>query len=108
MTREEVDRIARETLAADCGCAPELFGAEGVAIIRASPSGGRRYQPARALMVAAYGAGAIIAASDAHFQWTQENLATLRRDQLFSAACIAAISNRIEANIQGGSWAGRI
>jgi hypothetical protein len=37
VTKREVDRITRETLAADCGCAPELFGSEGVAIIHTRP-----------------------------------------------------------------------
>jgi hypothetical protein len=106
MTRAEVDRIARETLAADCGCEPEQFGSEGVAIVRSRPAGGRRYHPARALMVAAYGAGAVIAASDHHFGWVQENFATLRRDQFFSARCIAEISSRVESEHPGWELGG--
>jgi hypothetical protein len=102
MTRDEVDRIARETLAADCGCAPELFGSEGVSIIRSRPAGGRRHWPARALMVVAYGAGAVVACSDVHLGWAVENLVSLRRDQLFSTACIAAISGRIKSEYP--SW----
>jgi GNAT acetyltransferase-like protein len=96
MTRREVDRIARETLAADCGCAPELFGSEGVAIIHARPRGGRRYQPARAMLIAAYGAGAVVACSDAHFEWARENLGSLTPTQLFSTACISGLSRRIK------------
>jgi|SRR5579862_624937 len=95
MTKGQVDRIARETLAADCGCLPELLGSEQVAIVHSSTRGGRRYQPARELMIAAYGAGALIACSDAYFKWAQETLGSLRPTQLFSTACISEISSRI-------------
>jgi hypothetical protein len=106
MTRAEVDRIARETLAADCGCPPELFGSQGVSTVRSRPAGGRRYQPARELMIAAYGGGAVIACSDAHFKWTQETLGSLRQTQLFSTACISEISARIEREHPGWELGG--
>lgn len=106
MTREEVDRIARETLAADCGCAPELFGSEGVVIVRSHPRGGRRYQPARELMIAAYGAGVVVACSDPHFSWAQQTLGSLRQTQLFSTACISEISTRIEREHPGWELGG--
>jgi hypothetical protein len=106
VTKREVDRITRETLAADCGCAPELFGSEGVAIIHTRPRGGRRYQPARELMIAAYGAGAVVACSDAHFEWAYENLGSLRQTQLFSTACISELSSRVESEHPGWEMGG--
>jgi hypothetical protein len=106
MTRREVDKIARETLAADCGCSAELLGSQGVAIIHASPRGGRRYQPARALMIVAYGAGAVVACSDAHFEWASENLGSLRQTQLFSTACISELSGRVEREHPGWELGG--
>jgi hypothetical protein len=106
MNREEVDRVARETLAADCGCAPELFGADGVAIVRSQPSGGRRYHPAQELMIAAYGASAVVACSVAHFKWAQDALGSLRQTQLFSTACVSEISNRIEHEHPGWELGG--
>lgn len=106
MTKEQVDRIARETLSADCGCSSELFGSEGVAIIESSPAGGRRYQPARALMIAAYGPGAVVACSALHFRWAQENLTSLRQTQLFSTACISELSSRIETEQPGWELGG--
>lgn len=106
MTSREVDRIARETLAADCGCATELLGSQSVAIIHASPRGGRRYQPARALMIIACGAGAVVACSDAHFEWAYENLGSLRQTQLFSTACISELSGRIESEHPGWEMGG--
>jgi len=106
MTKEQVDRIARETLAADCGCAPELFGSERVSVVRSLPSGGRRYQPARALMVAAYGQGAVVACSDGHFEWARQNFGHLRQTQLFSTACISELSSRVESEHPGWELGG--
>lgn len=106
MTKEQVDQIARETLAADCGCSTVLFGSEGVSVVRSLPSGGRRYQPARALMVAAYGQGAVVACSDAHFEWARQNLGHLRQTQLFSTACISELSSRIESEHPGWELGG--
>jgi hypothetical protein len=94
VTKREVDRIARETLAADCGCATELLGSQSVAIIHASPRGGRRYQPARALMITAYGAGAVVACSDAHFEWAYENL--MKR---FATLSILAVATALTINL---------
>jgi hypothetical protein len=106
MTKEDVDRIARETLAADCGCTPQLFGSDRIHIIRSRPVGGRRYHPARALMVAAYGAGAVVACSDAYFQWASQNLRSLRQTQLFSTACISELSRKIESEHPGWEMGG--
>ena len=106
MTREEIDRIARETLAADCGGRSELFGSDGVAIVRSRPVGGRRYQPARALMIVAYGAGAVVACSDFHFEWAYQSLRSLRQTQLFSTACISELSSRIETEHPGWEMGG--
>jgi hypothetical protein len=106
MTKEQVDRIARETLAADCGCSPELFGPKGVSVVRSVPSGGRRYRPARVLMIAAYGQGAVVACSDAHLEWAHHNLGSLRQTQLFSTACISELSNRIESEHPGWELGG--
>jgi predicted GNAT family acetyltransferase len=106
MTRDEVDRIARETLAADCGSTSELFGSDGVAIVRARPIGGRRYQPARALMIVSYGAGAVVACSDAHFEWAYQNLRSLRQTQLFSTACISELADRVETEHPGWELGG--
>jgi hypothetical protein len=106
MTRREVDQITRETLAADCGCDAELLGSNKVAIIHARPRGGRRYQPARELMVTAYGAGAVVACSDAHFEWASENLRSLRQTQLFSTACISELSGRVVSEHPGWEMGG--
>jgi len=46
-------------------------------------------------MIASYGAGAVVAASDQHFDWAQKELGTLRATQLFSARGIGFIASRI-------------
>jgi hypothetical protein len=52
-------------------------------------------------MIAEYGAGAVIAAADQHFDWAKKELATLRSTRLFSARGISFISSRIESEHPG-------
>src|SRR5215469_11063222 len=106
MKREEVDQIARDTLAADCGCNANLFRSAQVAVVASRPSGGRRYQPGGTLMIVGYGAGAVIAASEKHFQWAQQELATLGPNQLFSAPGISSVANRLSAKDPGWELGG--
>jgi hypothetical protein len=57
-------------------------------------------------MIAAYGSGAVIACSDAHFKWAKEALGSLRQTQLFSTACISEISIKVEREHPGWELGG--